>query len=242
MKVVVFDIWGDYGHFRVPYTTSSPLTFPIPSKTVLYGIVSAILGYDKNNYLEKFQENKWKFAIAIRNKIVTTNIPENFINTKAVKMFARMPKGKSCRTQINLEFVKNPCYRIYATSLNETILEMLATYLKAHKTTYTVYLGISECIANFKYIGYFNCQEKKDDNFVEINSIIPFSSLKNSSSIDFLKENRKYMKIHLPTEMKPDRELTQSEDILIETNGNTIFAKPDRYYSISDLNENIIFF
>lgn len=52
MKVVAFDIWGDYGHFRRFFTTSSPLTYSFPPPTAVRGIVGAILGLDKDAYLE----------------------------------------------------------------------------------------------------------------------------------------------------------------------------------------------
>ncbi|SDN71955.1 CRISPR-associated protein, Cas5h family [Desulfonauticus submarinus] len=242
MKIVVFDIWGDLGHFRVPYTTSSPLTFPIPPKTALYGIVGAVLGYDKKNYLEKFQNRKWKFAIGIKNKISTIRIAENVINTKVVKMFARMPRGKSCRTQINFEFLKNPYFRIYVTSLDNNELNKLKILLKEHKTQYTISLGISECLANFRFVGSFEAEKKQLDEFIEINSIIPLKYLKNSYQINFLKENRKYLRIHMPMEMKSNRELIESEDFILEAYGKTINVKLESYLRIEELNENIVIF
>ncbi|MDI3478645.1 MAG: CRISPR-associated protein Cas5h, partial [Thermoanaerobacterium sp.] len=30
MKSLIFDIYGDFGHFKKYYTTSSPLTFSFP--------------------------------------------------------------------------------------------------------------------------------------------------------------------------------------------------------------------
>jgi len=53
MKVLVFDIWGDYGHFRKFYTTTSPLTFSFPPPPTIAGILGAIYGTDKktNEYL-----------------------------------------------------------------------------------------------------------------------------------------------------------------------------------------------
>lgn len=242
MKTIVFDIWGDLGHFRVPYTTSSPITFPIPTKTALYGIVGAILGYEKNQYIEKFNQGNWKFSISIRNKIQTFYIPENMINTKEVKWFARMPRGKSCRTQVNMEFVKDPHYRIYVTSENTNELGRLEHLLKEHKSIYTVSLGISECIANFRYIGMFQAVEKQGKEFTEIDSIIPIECLESNDEIDFLNEGTKYLRIHIPLEMKPDRELIKSGDFILEANGKPIRAKLKTYYRIEELNENFVWF
>ena len=162
MKIVVFEVWGDYAHFRIPYTTSSPLTFPIPTKTALYGIIGAFLGYPKYAYLDNFQNKSWQFAVSLKRPISKTYIPENFINTKVVKMFARMPKHESCRTQINLEFLKSPKFRIYVTSVYQEELNKLENMLKEHKSMYNIVLGISECLANFEYIGSFDGKNYKN--------------------------------------------------------------------------------
>ncbi|WP_231717005.1 CRISPR-associated protein Cas5 [Desulfosarcina ovata] len=49
-RVLAFKLWGDYGHFRKYYTTTSPLTFEFPPPTSVVGIVSAIIGLDKEQY------------------------------------------------------------------------------------------------------------------------------------------------------------------------------------------------
>lgn len=46
-KMLVFDVWGDYAHFRRFYTTTSPLSFPIPPRTALCGLIGAIIGLEK---------------------------------------------------------------------------------------------------------------------------------------------------------------------------------------------------
>ena len=242
IKLLAFDIWADYGHFKVPYTTSSPLTLPVPSKTAIYGIISAILGYNKDSYLSNFQDGSWKFAVGIKKPIKTVYIPENFIDTKSAKLFGRMPKNKPCRTQVNLEFLKEPYFRIYATCKDGLLIE-LKEMLEKHKSTYTVSLGISECIANFKYVGMFDAQLKQaNEKPVEILSIIPFEQLTKPDHIDFLQENSKFLKIHLPLEMKPDRELIKSGHFLIEANANPIKFKNGEYYHVNGLNENIFLF
>ncbi|OQY08083.1 MAG: type I-B CRISPR-associated protein Cas5 [Fusobacteriia bacterium 4572_132] len=242
MKILIFDLWGDFGHFRIPYTPSSPLTFPVPPKTALYGIIGAILGYDKNEYLLKFNKEKWEFSISLNKPIKKTYIPENFINTKEAKMFSRMPKNKSCRTQINLEFLKSPSFRIYVYSKSDEFYR-LESFLKEHKSVFTVTLGLSECIANFKYVGTYDFEEiKNNKDIVEISTIIP---IKENIKIQFLSNDnkeRKYLKIRLPLEMKEDRELIKIQDFVIEANGESIFAQINNYINLKNLNKNIILF
>jgi CRISPR-associated protein Cas5h len=242
MKIVAFDLWGNYGHFKVPYTTTSPLTLPFPSKTALYGIIGAFLGYGKNDYLKKFQNKSWKFAVTLNNPIVKTHIAENLIDSKKVKMFARMKTGTPCRTQIKIEFLKDPSFRIYAASTQTEELQKLEELLKNHNSTYSVYLGISECIANFEYIGSFETTDVLPDNIIEISSILPLSTISGLSEIDFSKNDRKYIKVHAPLEMAPDRELLASEDFIVEASGKTILAKPNQATKIEEANKFIVLF
>lgn len=68
-KLLCFDIWADYAHFKKYYTTTSPLTFSIPPKTSIYGIIGAILGMGKNEYLYYFQPGMCQIGIQIMKPI-----------------------------------------------------------------------------------------------------------------------------------------------------------------------------
>lgn len=48
---VVFDVTAEYAHFRRPYAITTALTFPIPTRTALCGLVGAITGLPKNDGL-----------------------------------------------------------------------------------------------------------------------------------------------------------------------------------------------
>jgi CRISPR-associated protein Cas5h len=77
---LVVDVWSDYAHFRKPYTTSSPLTFAFPPRTALAGLVAAIVGLGKEEYLEHFTRDKASLAVALAHSatgVVKARIPEN---------------------------------------------------------------------------------------------------------------------------------------------------------------------
>jgi len=50
MKVLVFDVSSDYAHFRQPYSTTSSLTYAIPPRTAIFGLIGAILGIDSGGF------------------------------------------------------------------------------------------------------------------------------------------------------------------------------------------------
>lgn len=249
MDVLVFDLFADFGHFKVPYTTTSPLTLPVPSKTAVYGIIGAVLGLDKKDYLSHFQGEACKIALAVKRPVKKIHIAENLINTKnvsATNMFARMNSRKTApHSPTRIEFLKEPGCRVYLHHRDRAIFDTVCRHLENHHTVYTISLGISECLANFEYIGLFDAQyiennESKRD-FVELSSILPLQCL--SSSADLALESDNYLiRTHLPLEMKPGRELVKTGDFLIEANGKMIKVRLSSYHRISPINENILLF
>ena len=81
-KLIAFDIWGDYGYFRRGYTSTSTITYPFPSRTTIAGLISGILGLEKDSYHDIFSENNSKLGLRILNPIKKININLNYINTK----------------------------------------------------------------------------------------------------------------------------------------------------------------
>ena len=73
-KLIAFDIWGDYGYFRRGYTSTSTITYPFPSRTTLAGLISGILGLEKDSYHDIFSENNSELGLRILNPIKKINI------------------------------------------------------------------------------------------------------------------------------------------------------------------------
>ena len=154
-KILVFDVWGEYAHFRKYYTTTSPLSFSIPPRTAISGLIGAILGLPKDEYLKYFSKQQAQIAVRILNPIKKVRLAENLINTKD-DYFIPIKKGAhSPRTQIRFEFVKDAKYRIYLYHTDPNIFNKAKSMLLHHKCVYTPCLGITEHIANFEFIGRF---------------------------------------------------------------------------------------
>jgi CRISPR-associated protein Cas5h len=238
--LIVFDIFADFAHFKRPYTTTSPVTFPIPSKPTLYGMISAIIGLDKDHYLEQFYNCGAKVAIRIKNPVHKTYIAENLINTKE-----GMAKIKN-RTQVKIEFLKNVAYRIYVSHPQEDISSRLLQNLKAHKAHYTFSMGLSECIGNFEFVGQFQSISRNNNNssdYIEIHSVIPTASLiKDDDTVIKFEPKKEIFRVSLTAEMNTQREIQQMTDIVFERNGRPIRAKVNSYEEIPGLKENILLF
>jgi len=242
MQILVFDISAPLGHFKVPYTTTSPLSLPVPSKTAVYGMLGAILGLDKNEYLKHFQPGCCQIAIGVQAKVQKTHIAENLINTKNVTMFARMNSAKTApRSQIRIEFIKDASFRLYVTHTDTELFQNLKNSLENHKSAYTLSFGLSECLANYNYIGCYESEEATATDWAELNSILPLAGIA-TDQLDLADNDKKYLRVHLPLEMKPDRELLKTGDFLIEANAQAIKIKNIKHLNLSELNQNIILF
>ncbi|MBC7321401.1 type I-B CRISPR-associated protein Cas5 [bacterium] len=230
MKTLIFDIWGDFAHFKRFYTTSSPLTFSFPPPPTVKGILGAIIGSDKNNYLKVFSRDKCTIAIQILNPIKKIRLGLNHINTKG-NFWRPTKKGThEARTQIPCEFVKDPAYRIYVSHKDEEIFDALVKNLKAHKTFFTISLGLSELLADFKYIGIMEFEEVKEEE-TEISSILPANLI--LEGIEF-REGYRYFKERIPIDMNQDRVVEKYEDVLYESQGKKIYAMIESFWKGED--------
>lgn len=233
MKSIVFDIWGDFGHYRKFYTTSSPLTFSVPPRTAISGMIAAIIGLDKEEYLKYFTKDKAYISIKIIKPIKKSRISYNLIDTKsAIDM--RLIKN---RTQVTYEVLKDCGYRIYFSHKDNEIYLKVLDYLKNHRSYYTPYLGISEYIANFKFVDEVNLQQINNTDFIEIDTVIPFNDDEISIIFD---DNKEYFKDTIPNEMNENREVTEYLKIIYERKCKSIKCNISKYYK-SDKGDNIVF-
>lgn len=234
MKLLAFDIWGDYAYFRRGYTSTSTITFPFPSRTTISGLIAGILGLEKDSYHDIFNEDNSKLGLRILNPIKKININLNYINTKEGFLLSDIKSNP--RVQVQAEFLKDVKYRIYV-SLNDNILmEKLYSNLNEHKSIFTPCLGISECIADFSlvYDELFDLNIINEDN-VDINSVV----LKSTGDL-LIEPRKKYGVVKSPGFMNSDRIVSKFLEYYYEENGNPIKLKNCDFYSIGD--EKIVLF
>lgn len=232
MKVLVFDVWGEFGHFRKHYTTTSPLTYSIPPRTAIAGMIGAIEGLGKNEYLNYFSKDQACIAVKISSPIKKTRITENLIDTKKAILMGKI----RTRTQIRFEFLKDVKYRIYFSHSSGEIYSKLYSMLKEHKSVYTLCLGLSENIANYEFVGEMNARSEFSDSSKEINSVIPEKEL---VKVNF-EDGKEYFSETIPIEMLSDREVTEYSRVLFERNAKSIVASVKNFWRLEN-GEGIIF-
>jgi CRISPR-associated protein Cas5h len=156
-KVLIFDIESEYGHFRKFNTTTSPLTYSIPTRPAIAGLLGAILGIEREEAMGKmkagispvcevFSKEKASIAIQILNPVKKVNIGFNLLDTeKTASSFFNIKQ----RTQIEFELLKNPSFRLFIALKDETIFKSLSEKLKLNQNHFSPYLGLSQFSQNY---------------------------------------------------------------------------------------------
>ncbi|GAB6078500.1 type I-B CRISPR-associated protein Cas5b [Hydrogenobaculum acidophilum] len=226
MRVLVFRLFGDFAHFRKFYTTSSPLSFSFPPIPTVRGIIGAIMGYDKNEYLEKTRH--LKIGVGIVNPIKKVRMGLNIIFTKGgsggfdptLISHRKGDVNKTLRTQIKSEFVKDTCYKVYIGA-NDEFLENLENILSHHQTYYSVSLGLSELLGDFSFEGVYKAEAVEENDATIVHSVIPAGIIK---SLD-VEKIRHLAKERIPIYMLPNRKVQRYEDVVFDVYGNPIYGK-----------------
>ena len=219
-KILIFEIYGDYGHFKKPYTTTSPLTFSFPPKPSVAGIIGAIIGIEKNYLHSTFKDGEYEIGLKIVNPVSKTRIATNLIDTK--KSFFRI----EVRNQIKFEVLKNPYYKIYFRANSDKSLELMNSLyqnLSCRKPHYTVSLGLSQMLCNFKnpeIIDAVYISEMKEN--IEMDTVI----IKNENyELEYLynhKSPSEYYIIKMPHVMDDERIVSKFSEFYFEPNAKKL--------------------
>lgn len=235
-RIIVFDIWSDFAHFRRFETTTSPLTYPFPTGTAIAGILAAIVGLPRDSYYSLFSRSNVEYSLRILNPIKKIVIPINIIKTDE-ENWSFLWKLENPRAPTPFEFVKNPKYRIYVrfkASELENFYNKLKQFLEEHRTVYTPYLGISEMIANFEFVGDFPTK------FIQVKEPTELHSIARIDSVGLIIEKGKtYARETLPLYMDCERRVVEYCHIVYEVKGQPIKIQRGTICEVGD--ENVSF-
>lgn len=213
-KVLCFELFGDYAQFKKFFTNMSPTSFSIPPRTAIAGIIGAIVGIDKTVNPEHFSQEDTFIALQLINPVKKTRIAQNYLKTTSPSHLYDIQAHKPT----NVEFLKDVRFRIFFSCKSKELYTTLLSLLERHQSVYTISLGISNCLANYDYLGEFCLESIQAEQRVDLNSVVPMDSV---SEVYFNKP-LKLQRIVLPSVMKNDREVVKYDEVLVELCGDAI--------------------
>jgi len=173
MRFAVFELSGDYAHFKAPESTRGNFTFPFPPRTALLGLIAGILGIQRNSYWQKDQKfYTTKIAIEVLNVVLKDSLKVNYTQTKTITSLRKMgapisllipkdpgnPESRGFTSQFKLDLLRNVKYRVYVCIDDKELHEQLVKRLKEKRYVYPPYLGHANFFANINYLGNFDAE------------------------------------------------------------------------------------
>ncbi len=211
MQVLVAELYGNYAHFKIHETTRENLSYPIPPRTTIVGMLAGIMGIDRNIYWKSDNElRNIRIGLQILNPIIHYFLKVNYQSSKSTINLGKKAKlllhpdpllvrynklehdeyikkmkypiARGQNMPIRLNLLYNVRYRIFIHSDNKEIYENIKNRLKNHLYVYPPYLGHANLLANWDYIGEYNAKIITSDS--RCDSVVPFASI-NKDIFDF---------------------------------------------------------
>ena len=160
--IIEMDIWSSFGCFTKPFSNAGGLlSYLIPPKTSIIGMVAAILGYEFDDYIESDDgSRKYKIEELYDIKISTQALFD--LRVKRVT-FNSHYGNEPHLMNIHQDVLIEPYYKLYLSFPNNLKSEKkeFLKRLQANETVYNLYMGRNEFFMNYELINHFNNPETK---------------------------------------------------------------------------------
>lgn len=157
--IIEMDIWSSFGCFSKPFsTTGGILTYLIPPKTSIIGIIGAVLGYEFDVYEENSNGIK-KYKIEKLNNIKVSIQPLFDLKTKRIT-FNQVSGTVEKMNVINIhqDVLIKPRYKLFISfpdSLSNEE-ELFVERIKNQETIFNLYMGRNEFPLNYEFVNQFS--------------------------------------------------------------------------------------
>lgn len=176
MQLINFEIRGRFAHFLRAEASASALSYPIPPRTVILGLLGAVLGIPKDDpqaILEpaniavsgKLPKTHWH-RIKLR-KDPPASLPHKIKKTDKSERDTKPEEA----TLILQEWLFEPSYKVWA-SIPEPYQSSLEIRLKERRWHFSPCLGLSEMMADIEYLDSGECSPLPKGTYDTI-SVIP---------------------------------------------------------------------
>jgi len=241
-----FEIWGKFASFKDPFTISQNISFPIPPKTAIAGLMASILGVEE--YLKDNNFKSFKYSIIPLKPIRKRSFSQNYINDYTKKSqthlnnlkkrdFQKISQGfrdkKDPQKPINRELLLDIKYLVAIRDFKYQ--NEIVENLKNRISRFPIYLGNSEFGANFKYIEILEWKDIEDisitiDSFIlkEDSKKIEFQNGVRYSQISFalnINENRTPLEFGNIIFANRPIKIKNGSATKININGKTIYCR-----------------
>ena len=231
MNVICFEYSGRFGHFLKAEANASAPSYPVPPRTVLLGLLGAVLGLKKDTPQIALQNAH----LALSGKIPNTHWHSANLRKDPPASLShtikRSDKGSSSQqrnTIISQEWLIKPCYRVWA-NIPDPLHTDLATRLQDQRWHFSPCLGLSEMLAELKFIGEYN-SERLPNGMHWINTALRRDA--GHLDVDLACDQELAIQmLRMPRDVSPKREF-EHEAYYVEREGHPIPVTTDQVWQV----------
>lgn len=218
MKVISFHLKGKMAHFRKFYSNSSALSYFVPPRTTICGILAGLLGLERDSYYEDFSIDNCKIAISSCKPLKKTMQKLNYLMIKSPKDLngsqehhSQTPLELVIPQNIRTEFID---YKIWVHHRDNKIMNKLEEVLDGARSSYyksngaCMALGTAFNLGWIEFDGVFEAEEISKVSEGVISSSIPVEKI-NEIKLQQINQSCKLIKEELPLEFDKNRHITQ---------------------------------
>jgi len=216
MEIFSFHLKGKMAHFRRFYSNSSALTYTIPPRTTVCGIIAGLMGYERDSYYEDFSLENCDITVALNSPIKKTMQKMNLLMIKGLN---DLNGSKENHSQVPTEFLipqnirENEIdYQVWIHFKNPELKEKFEALITENRNFYktnaiSCALGLAHNLARFEYEGKYSGTIVDEEKTIAINSAV---SVKNIIEIDQETDQLSLIVEELPLEFDSQRALTEN--------------------------------
>lgn len=235
MEILAFNIRGKFAHFRKFYSNSSALSYFIPPRTTIIGIIAGIVGLERDSYYEDFSLDNCDIGVRALSRIKKSIQRLKYLKVESPNdlngsYFDKNQKMYTANTMVPFEFLMPHnirkkdsfvSYRFYYRSKTDKnsqgfdqLVQQLKDYAKYH---YPISFGTANFSAFIDGSTLYESNEVetiKPDGSACIDSAIPLSCIKEFPT----DTNYHIIQETLPMDFSRNRYLKKHSEVLFNLN------------------------
>lgn len=257
MEILSFTIRGKLAHFRKYYANNTALSFSVPPRTTLMGLVAGIMGWPKDSYYEKLSSDNVRFGIRVLVPLKKSFQRLNFLSIKKTGDISKSLdsdfRGRGGRIQTPFEIVSglnlttdDVAYQVFISAKENggAVFEEIKKHFLDKNPVFNLTLGPANFQASLQDIEVITGSQiktKTSDEFIRIHSAIPVA---NVEELKFTKEEAEQYNFveedMMPGEFVADnnREVKKMNRLLFSTTKHPLRVKlSSSYLEVNTQNE-----
>lgn len=186
MEIISFDVGGKTAHFRKYYANNTALSYTVPPRTTLMGLLAAILGRERDTYYKELASDRLRIGVRVLTPLKKTFHRLNYLSIKTLGDVAKDNlgdfTGRNGRIQTPVELVTGfdlsrdfVQYRVFLAADTEggNVFEEIKKALVEKRSHYSLNLGVANSLASIKNIRFFfDVLEVSTTQVIDIHSAI----------------------------------------------------------------------